>query len=161
LHTHTHTHTHTHKTHTQDTHTRPLTLLSVCLSSLRFMHARAATLPLLPPPGLPSLLNALAFSPTILPRLWGRLGPSLGLPLEAPIGATRGLDIASLAHGFRNMPRGSAQALGLFCRCDCVIVCVGGRSERERERERESQAHLEPQSFLPPAHHTGCITSCS
>ena len=67
--------------------------------------------------GTPNMLNTLAFSPRLLPRLWRWLGPALGLPLEAPLSATRGLDVSSLAHGFRDIPRPKALVLGLFCRC--------------------------------------------
>ncbi len=65
---------------------------------------------------VPNVLNTLAFAPSVLPRLWRWLGPALGLPLEAPLAATKGLDVASLAAGFRGMPRGKATVLGLLCR---------------------------------------------
>lgn len=41
-----------------------------------------------------SVLNVLAFAPRLLPSLWDWLAPTAGLPLEAPLQATRGLDIA-------------------------------------------------------------------
>lgn len=41
-----------------------------------------------------SVLNVLAFAPKLLPSLWGWLARTAGLPLEAPLQASRGLDIA-------------------------------------------------------------------
>lgn len=64
----------------------------------------------------PNILNTLAFAPDILPRQWKWLSFSLGLPLEAPIGATRGLDVASLSRGFRDLSHDKSIALGVFCR---------------------------------------------
>jgi hypothetical protein len=41
-----------------------------------------------------STLNVLAFAPKLLPSLWDWLAHTAGLPLEAPLQASRGLDIA-------------------------------------------------------------------
>lgn len=41
-----------------------------------------------------SVLNVLAFAPKLLPSLWDWLARTAGLPLEAPLQASRGLDIA-------------------------------------------------------------------
>lgn len=41
-----------------------------------------------------SVLNVLAFAPKVLPSLWDWLARTAGLPLEAPLQASRGLDIA-------------------------------------------------------------------
>ncbi len=65
---------------------------------------------------VPSALNALAFSPPVLPQLWRWLAGDLGLPLEAPFEASRGLDVASLAGGVEALAPHHAAALGLFCR---------------------------------------------
>jgi hypothetical protein len=43
-----------------------------------------------------SVLNVLAFAPQLLPALWQWLARTAGLPLEAPLQATRGLDIAGV-----------------------------------------------------------------
>jgi hypothetical protein len=67
-------------------------------------------------PSCPNVLNTLAFAPDILPRQWRWLTFALGLPLEAPIGATRGLDVASLSRGFRDLPHEKSKVLGVFCR---------------------------------------------
>ena len=64
----------------------------------------------------PNVLNTLAFAPNILPRMWRWLSFSLGLPLEAPLGATRGLDVASLSRGFRDLSHDKSIVLGVFCR---------------------------------------------
>lgn len=40
------------------------------------------------------VLNVLAFAPRLLPSLWDWLARTAGLPLEAPLQASRGLDIA-------------------------------------------------------------------
>jgi ubiquitin-protein ligase E3 C len=65
---------------------------------------------------VPSALNALAFSPPVLPQLWRWLAQDLGLPLEAPYEASRGLDVASLKGGAAALAPHHAVALGLFCR---------------------------------------------
>lgn len=41
-----------------------------------------------------SVLSVLAFAPKLLPSLWNWLARTAGLPLEAPLQASRGLDIA-------------------------------------------------------------------
>ncbi|EFJ40292.1 hypothetical protein VOLCADRAFT_99935 [Volvox carteri f. nagariensis] len=48
---------------------------------------------------VPGLLNTLAFSPGLLPRLWRWLCFAVHLPLSCPAGATRCLDVAALAGG--------------------------------------------------------------
>ncbi len=39
--------------------------------------------------GVPSVLSALGFTPLLLPRLWAWLARAIGLPLGAPLQATR------------------------------------------------------------------------
>lgn len=73
--------------------------------------------PILPsPPDVPGVLNALAFSPPLLPRLWTWLCFALGLPRSCPAAATRGLDVAALGGGYAGLRPHSARVLGLFCR---------------------------------------------
>ncbi|GAX84732.1 hypothetical protein CEUSTIGMA_g12154.t1 [Chlamydomonas eustigma] len=89
----------------------------------------------LKPAATPSLLNTLAFAPNVLPRLWRWLAPALGMPLEAPLGATRGLDVASLAAGFRDMSHGHAMVLGLFCRLYHHLLLVLDDEEMYKEQK--------------------------
>ncbi|KAG2440299.1 hypothetical protein HXX76_004410 [Chlamydomonas incerta] len=74
--------------------------------------------------GFPSVLNALAFSPALLPRLWKWLCFSLGLPRECPAAATRGLDVAALAGGYAGVAPRKARVLGLFCRVYAQLLLV-------------------------------------
>lgn len=46
-----------------------------------------------------NVLNVLAFAPRVLPSLWDWLARTAGLPLEAPLQASRGLDIAGGCSG--------------------------------------------------------------
>lgn len=73
---------------------------------------------------MPSVLNSLAFMPGLLPRLWKQLCVLLGLPREAPLAATRGLDVAALGRGYTGLPAPGALALGLFCRLACHLLLV-------------------------------------
>lgn len=60
-------------------------------------------------------VNALAFAPEFLPCLWQWLAHNIGMPLEAPQGATRGWDIQSLSKGFQGLQADHAAAFGVFC----------------------------------------------
>ncbi|KAI3428601.1 hypothetical protein D9Q98_007424 [Chlorella vulgaris] len=62
------------------------------------------------------LLSALAFGTQLLPRLWRHLATGVGLPLEAPLQATRGWEVATLRHGVAGLLPEAAAQLGLFCR---------------------------------------------
>lgn len=57
-----------------------------------------------------------AMGSSLLPRLWRWLAVGLGLPLEAPMEATRGWDIASLQMGLHGVAPSNAALFGLFCR---------------------------------------------
>ncbi|KAK9815844.1 hypothetical protein WJX72_010650 [[Myrmecia] bisecta] len=62
-------------------------------------------------------VNALAFGcPGWLPKLWRWLAHDLGLPLEAPLQASRGWDIASLGQGLPGLTQQQAGVFGLLCR---------------------------------------------
>lgn len=68
-----------------------------------------------------STLNVLAFAPKLLPSLWDWLAHTAGLPLEAPLQASRGLDIAGQQwHTARTHARKglSRQAWGRHCTHD-------------------------------------------
>ena len=67
-------------------------------------------------------LSGQAMGSSVLPRLWRWLATSLGLPLEAPMEATRGWDIASLQMGLRGVDPAHAAVFGLFCRCRSIPV---------------------------------------
>ncbi|GIL45377.1 hypothetical protein Vafri_2627 [Volvox africanus] len=73
---------------------------------------------------VPGLLNALAFSPGILSRMWRWLCFALRLPRECPAAASRGLDVAALAGGYAGLQPRSARALGLFCRVYAQLLLV-------------------------------------
>lgn len=62
------------------------------------------------------LLSALAFGMQLLPRLWRQLATTVGLPLEAPLQATRGWEVPTLRHGIAGLQPKAATQLGLFCR---------------------------------------------
>ncbi|KAK9903317.1 hypothetical protein WJX75_002686 [Coccomyxa subellipsoidea] len=70
------------------------------------------------------LVNALAMGSSVLPRLWPWLATSLGLPLEAPMEATRGWDIASLQLGLGGVDPAHAAVFGLFCRVYAQALLV-------------------------------------
>ncbi len=57
-----------------------------------------------------------ALGTSLLLRLWRWLAMGLGLPLEAPMEATRGWDIASLQKGLQGVAPSHAALFGLFCR---------------------------------------------
>jgi hypothetical protein len=63
-----------------------------------------------------AVLNVVAFAPGILPGVWRWLALAVGLPLEAPLQASRGLDIAAVAGGPDGLPKPVAVVMGLFCR---------------------------------------------
>jgi hypothetical protein len=63
-----------------------------------------------------AVLNVIAFAPGILPGVWRWLALAVGLPLEAPLQASRGLDIAAVAGGPDGLPKPVAVVMGLFCR---------------------------------------------
>lgn len=63
-----------------------------------------------------SVLNVLAFAPGVLPGMWRWLAVVAGLPLEAPLQASRGLDIAAVSGGPDGLGQPVALVLGLFCR---------------------------------------------
>jgi hypothetical protein len=75
-----------------------------------------------------AVLNVLAFAPGILPAVWRWLALSAGLPLEAPLQASRGLDIAAVAGGPDGLHKPVALVMGLFCRwvaqADVSHACV-------------------------------------
>jgi hypothetical protein len=71
-----------------------------------------------------SVLNVLAFAPKLLPSLWEWLAHSAGLPLQAPLQASRGLDIAAVACGAEGLALGVTLVMGLFCRCAGVHACT-------------------------------------
>jgi hypothetical protein len=64
-----------------------------------------------------SVLSVLAFAPGLLPSLWQWLARTAGLPLEAPLQASRGLDIAAVCGGPHGLRPTVALVMGLFCRC--------------------------------------------
>ncbi|KAG2483869.1 hypothetical protein HYH03_017266 [Edaphochlamys debaryana] len=72
----------------------------------------------------PGVLNALAFSPALLPRLWRWLAFALGLPRDCPAAASRGLDVAALAGGYAGLRPRRARVLGLFCRAYAQLLLV-------------------------------------
>ncbi|MEW5298302.1 MAG: hypothetical protein WDW36_001442 [Sanguina aurantia] len=74
--------------------------------------------------GVPGVLNTLAFAPTLLPTLWRWLAVVMGLPLQAPATATMGLDVASLANGYKSINPAHSAVLGLFCRAHCQLLLV-------------------------------------
>lgn len=61
-------------------------------------------------------ISGLAFGSGILVRLWRYLAVQVGLPLEAPLQATRGWDIVSLRNGTGGLEPSHVAALALFCR---------------------------------------------
>ncbi|WIA29294.1 hypothetical protein OEZ86_011799 [Tetradesmus obliquus] len=63
-----------------------------------------------------AVLNVVAFAPGILPGVWRWLALAAGLPLEAPLQASRGLDIAAVAGGPDGLAQPVALVMGLFCR---------------------------------------------
>lgn len=63
-----------------------------------------------------AVLNVLSFSPDVLPAMWRWLAVTAGLPLEAPLQASRGLDIAAVAGGPEGLQPHVAMVMGLFCR---------------------------------------------
>ncbi|CAL8465528.1 g5064 [Coccomyxa elongata] len=69
-------------------------------------------------------VNALAMGTSLLLRLWRWLAMGLGLPLEAPMEATRGWDIASLQMGLYGVAPSHAALFGLFCRVYAQALLV-------------------------------------
>ena len=65
----------------------------------------------------------------ILPNLWRWLAMSLGLPLEAPMEATRGWDISALQHGVPGLAAQHAAIFGLFCRSANACLGQGDRGK--------------------------------
>lgn len=63
-----------------------------------------------------AVLNVLSFAPGVLPGLWRWLAVTAGFPLEAPLQASRGLDIAAVAQGPQGLQEQVVVVLGLFCR---------------------------------------------
>ncbi|KAL6746440.1 hypothetical protein V8C86DRAFT_1520911 [Haematococcus lacustris] len=78
---------------------------------------------------VPALLPALSFTPGLLPTCWRWLATHLGLPLEAPLEATRGLDVAALHSGYKGLAPAHALVLGLFCRLYAHLLTVVDDSE--------------------------------
>lgn len=70
------------------------------------------------PTDVPNVLNTLAFSPGMLPRLWRWLCYGVGLPLEVPAGAVAGMHVVALAGGYSGLRASQARVMGLFCRSD-------------------------------------------
>ncbi|PRW44359.1 E3 ubiquitin- ligase UPL7 [Chlorella sorokiniana] len=70
------------------------------------------------------LLSALAFGTQLLARLWRHLATTIGLPLEAPLQATRGWEVATLRRGIAGLQPVAAAQLGLFCRVYCHHLAV-------------------------------------
>jgi hypothetical protein len=64
-----------------------------------------------------AVLNVVAFAPGVLPGVWRWLAVTAGLRLEAPLQASRGLDIAAVARGPEGLQQPVSMVLGLFCRC--------------------------------------------
>jgi hypothetical protein len=64
-----------------------------------------------------AVLNVVAFAPGVLPGVWRWLAVTAGLPLEAPLQASRGLDIAAVAGGPDGLQKPVGLVMGLFCRC--------------------------------------------
>ncbi|KAK9789956.1 hypothetical protein WJX73_003575 [Symbiochloris irregularis] len=76
--------------------------------------------------GATRFLNALAFNKELLAGLWQWLAHTVGLPLEAPQGATRGWSIAALSHGISGIQASPAAAFGIFCwACQRALVVMG------------------------------------
>eukprot|EP00879_Flechtneria_rotunda_P007931 GHRR01008309.1.p1 GENE.GHRR01008309.1~~GHRR01008309.1.p1 ORF type:complete len:968 (+),score=427.16 GHRR01008309.1:1220-4123(+) len=71
-----------------------------------------------------SVLNVIAFHPGLLPAMWRWLALTAGLPLEAPLQASRGLDIAAVAGGPEGMQPHVVLVLGLFCRSLAQLLLV-------------------------------------
>lgn len=82
-----------------------------------------------------SVLNVLAFAPKLLPFLWEWLAHSAGLPLQAPLQASRGLDIAAVACGAEGLAPGVTLVMGLFCRCAAVHACMHMQGSNTHEVE--------------------------
>lgn len=92
-----------------------------------------------------SVLNVLAFAPKLLPSLWDWLARTAGLPLEAPLQASRGLDIAGQGKHRSQGHRGASwfrereahQAASSQCKagpcqrvgcCLCTLMALQGRN---------------------------------
>jgi hypothetical protein len=75
-----------------------------------------------------AVLNVVAFAPGILPGVWRWLALAVGLPLEAPLQASRGLDIAAVAGGPDGLPQHVALVMGLFCRWALQAASSGARA---------------------------------
>jgi hypothetical protein len=74
-----------------------------------------------------AVLNVLAFAPGLLLLMWRWLAVTAGLPLEAPLQASRGLDVAAVSGGPAALDSGVALVMGVFCRwvhsCAVVLCC--------------------------------------
>ncbi|KAF6266492.1 hypothetical protein COO60DRAFT_942 [Scenedesmus sp. NREL 46B-D3] len=96
-----------------------------------------------------SVLNVVAFAPGVLPAVWRWLALAAGLPLEAPLQASRGLDIAAVAGGPEGLQQPvasswacSAGALPTCCRCWTTQTCTSVSSPSPWAPAGPSPAHL-------------------
>jgi hypothetical protein len=64
-----------------------------------------------------AVLNVLSFAPNLLNTMWHWLAVNAALPLEAPLQASRGLDITALSAGPDSLPKHAVLVLGVFSRC--------------------------------------------
>lgn len=102
-----------------------------------------------------SVLNVLAFAPKLLPSLWTWLARTAGLPLEAPLQASRGLDIAAVAKGPEGLAPTVALVMGLFCRYVCVARLCGSLAAGNLPVHSLSTCPAARHYDKPPAAHTG------
>lgn len=63
-----------------------------------------------------SVLSVMSFAPGVLPALWRWLAVTAGFPLEAPLQASRGLDVAAAARGPQGLQEQVVVVMGLLCR---------------------------------------------
>ena len=120
------------------------------------------------------LLSALAFGTQLLPAAWRQLATSVGLPLEAPMQATRGWEVPTLRRGIAGLAPEAAAELGLFCRCGAALR-MGGAERAVSSPLPFACAHPPPSRHLltmrraplprtlplycPPP--PGCTSTCS
>jgi hypothetical protein len=104
--------------------------------------------------GSSALINTLAFAPDLLLKLWRWLAVVVGLPLEAPLEASRGLDVAAVAGGARGLPAQHALVLGVFCRWVDMVTWEPWGSclalSRHRVQQKRSDGVKSPPAASPP-----------
>lgn len=90
--------------------------------------------------GGPSALNTLAFAPPLLPALWRWLCLRLGLPLEAPLEASRGLVSAGRSWAWWLPGRRTCLPHPRCCWNICVALLVSSVSRCRTRDSRSSDA---------------------